>query len=202
MEASEIAALATLASAVSGGIGYLIGMVIKGKKDLRAEARLDDEKAREDARKSREEAREAERKGREEALGEWKAIVTKLEEDIAEEKRENKGLRVQLHALRDKQHADVLSIYAKQLVCERENAELKGEIRLLQSSVARLQTTVGHAQAATIPCLIIAETDGTIRDVSPVSGPLLEWLPKELIGQNLAVIVPPEDVERLGGKAA
>jgi cell division protein FtsB len=134
---------------------------------------------------------------RTDALSEWQSLVMKTEEDVAEQKKENKDLRRQIHTLRDDHHANMLRISIENAQCRQENAELKGEIKLLQTGLQRTQQHVGmEVPGVTGGCLIIAEMDGTIRDASPSTGPVLEWLAPELIGKNLEVLVP-DDIKPL-----
>lgn len=134
------------------------------------------------------------RKGRQErradAIEEWQKYSAKMEQGLQERQQENANLRKQLHTLRDQHYADMIAVHAKQAACEKENTELRGEVKLLQMAMSRVQARVGDTPAQTSPCLIIIETDGTIRDASPATGPVLGWLSTELIGKNVEVVVP------------
>lgn len=152
--------------------------------------------------------RKGSKEKRADAIAEWQKYSAKMEselqeaksrfdEEAQEAKKENANLRRQLHTLRDQHYADTLAIHAKLAACEKDKVEQHGEIKLLQMAVHRVQLRVGDdPPAVSTPCLIIAETDGVIRDASPSTGPILEWLSVELIGRNIEVIVP-EDLRDL-----
>lgn len=138
---------------------------------------------------------------RDDTIAEWanlfETTTKRLQEDIDDGKKENKSMREQMHKLRDKHHEDMLRVTVEAAQCKMENAELRGEIKLLQASMHRLQVAVGDtAPGTSMPCLVIAETDGTIVECSPAVAPVLEWLPTELIGKSLEMIVPEDLRER------
>lgn len=77
--------------------------------------------------------------------------------------------------------------------CEREAAEQRGEIRLMQATIIRLQAATGDQlpeMPNAMPCLIIAGADGVIREASPAIAPVLHWLPRDVRGKSIEVLIP------------
>lgn len=73
----------------------------------------------------------------------------------------------------------------------KENAEQKGEIKLLQATVARLQMVTGdQLTGSSMPGLIVADLRGVIREASPAMLAILHWPPRELVGQSVEKIIP------------
>jgi PAS domain S-box-containing protein len=80
----------------------------------------------------------------------------------------------------------------QEALCQIQLAEMRGEIRLLQATVRRLQEGVGdEAPAVTAAAMITADlAKGIIRQVSPGIGPLLHWTQKDLLGKPVSTLLP------------
>lgn len=82
-------------------------------------------------------------------------------------------------------------IQKENLDCQVEQERLKGEVKLLQSSVQRLQSFTGDvAPGTTVPVVIIADTNGIMRHVSPSIGPMFHYTPNELIKKSIDLLMP------------
>ncbi len=116
---------------------------------------------------------QAQKTKRADALAEWKEIVSQQQVDV------------------DELTQEVRLLQEDRAKCRIENAEMKGEMKLLQATVRRLQGLAGdEAPSVVTPAIIIADLDGTIYDASPAIAPILHWLPKELRGKNVELLVP------------
>ncbi len=171
------AAIGGVVTALLTGAGVLLGKYFEGKKSLTVVSTA--------AQKEQREAREtARRMRRADSLSEWKAIAEKLQEDadtLMKEVRDTKA-----------EHSkEIRQLQADHGKCLVENAKRDGEIRLLEATVRRLQGLTGdEAPSVITPAVIIADLDGTIFDASPAIAPILHWLPKELRGKNVELLVP------------
>lgn len=113
------------------------------------------------------------KQNRADALKEWQEIVKELKEKDATQETEIKELHKAHHK------------------CELENADLKGEIRLMQSTLRRLQIATGDTPpASVIPGAIVADLDGNIKVATPALTLILHWMPNDLKGKNIEMIVP------------
>lgn len=163
-----IIAAGALATAVAGALGTIIGAWSKTKREDRADT-----------------------------IKEWKELTDALQARIDSMADNNLKLAtthaqsmhemtVQLNRLRD-----------SEVECQKNFTEAKTELRILRNDIQRLQGFAGDELPPTIqPGLIIAEMDGTIRIASPTLTPLLHWLPEDLVGQNLEILVPEEYRDR------
>src|SRR5262245_46110562 len=114
----------------------------------------------------------AERQSRADALKEWRELTNQLQRRV------------------DDLSAEVFRLHESNTRCQAENAELRGELKLLQATVHRLQGLAGDEPPATIQSAIItAGLDGVIRQAGPAVTPLLHWLVKELVGKNVEVLI-------------
>jgi PAS domain S-box-containing protein len=118
---------------------------------------------------------EARAKARADALLEWKDWSGHLEERIAVLEVDHRACQQKLG------EADV------------RNTRLEGEIRLLQTTMQRVQRITGDDMPTSLAAVVIADTDGVIRSASPAVGPLLHYLPGELIGKNVSILVSERD---------
>jgi hypothetical protein len=126
------------------------------------------------------EASKGKRLARADAINEWKDLVDNLQKQLNEE-----------HKRGNEQEAQMYNILNNHAKCERENAELRGEIKLLTSDVRRLQLKSDELAPGTVmPALIVATTKGMIVSVMGGISPLLHWLPSDLIKKNIELMIP------------
>jgi PAS domain S-box-containing protein len=93
-----------------------------------------------------------------------------------------------------KQHGElserVYALHQTNAECEKDRAGQAGEIRLLQAAVQRLQAQAGDTLPAVSAAVILADTEGTLRVVSPAISLILHWHPAELVGKNVEKVIP------------
>jgi PAS domain S-box-containing protein len=124
------------------------------------------------------------RKGRADAIEEWKEYADRLERRLDAQDLDIK------HG-REQHEADYRQWAEKQGLCQKEAAELKGDVRLLQATVQRLQGLAkDDAPAVSVPGLIITDISGVIKEFSPSLTPLLHWLPGQVRGKNVSTLAP------------
>lgn len=68
--------------------------------------------------------------------------------------------------------------------------QLSGEIRLMQQSIRHIESHTGLVLPSRMPGLVVADLDGTIKTASPALAPILHFLPQDLIGKNIEIIIP------------
>lgn len=86
---------------------------------------------------------------------------------------------------------ELLTLTREHGKCQAENAEMKGDIRLLRVSIQRLQGITGdEVPQSSVPVIVIADADGLIYVVSPSVAGLLHFLPSELIRKNVETFIP------------
>lgn len=137
---------------------------------------------------------------RADAIDEWKEYAGDLKKQIGDQGTEIRALTAQVFSLHDA-HATAI---ARGSACEARAAALEGEIKLLQTTVQRLQGLAGDdAPAVQSPGVIVAGVDGMIKQVSPSVTPLLHWMAKDLLGKNVELLIPERFLEkhRAGMKA-
>lgn len=127
---------------------------------------------------------------RADTIKEWKETVDALQTITT-------GLRMRA----DLQEKDISTLHKEHAKCMVENAQLNGEIRLMQATIQRLQGITGDDMAgSSIPPIIVADMHGKIKQVSPYVTPLLHYMSSELIGKNVEMLVPLVDRERHNSK--
>lgn len=113
-------------------------------------------------------------------LREWQELVDRLQQRV------------------DTQEKQLYDLAAKQVEClqremehVRREEELKGEVKLLTADVRRLQSRSDDLAPGTVtPTIVTATIEGKIMSVMGSVATLLHWLPNELIGKNLKVLIP------------
>lgn len=131
---------------------------------------------------------EFKRTARTDALNEWQKIVSKQDLQIeAQAKRIGELDRkmsecTQANIEGERHHSETREKLARQ----------EGVVEALTQDVRRLELIAQVAPPPTIaPCVMtISLEDGIIRACSPASGPLLGWLPQDLTGKSVAILVP------------
>jgi PAS domain S-box-containing protein len=172
---TEATLIGVVSALIPAGIGFgaWLNQFLKGRR----EAKIADEKA----------TREAGKEDRKDALLEWKDYVARQDGDIA-----------RLQKRSDDQDALIHELQASERECLRSQIESKekiaiqaGVIERLTGDVRRLQT-LSHSTApgVTLPTIIIAGTDGIIADVTASCGSMFHWLPAELRGKNISLVIP------------
>lgn len=120
------------------------------------------------------------RQSRGDALQEWQVIVNQLRDDNR-----------QIQARCDHQDKEIVGLLKEVRDCETRSSDLRAEVKLLTADVRRLQTRSDELPPATVsPANVTATLDGKIRSVTGGVAPLLHWLPHDLVGQNIDVLVP------------
>lgn len=69
-------------------------------------------------------------------------------------------------------------------------ALLKGELRLIQNTLQRLQQEAGYETPGQLAVTVVINVQGKILDVSPTVSAMLQWIPVDLIGRNITVLMP------------
>ena len=132
---------------------------------------------------------------RTDALEEWQEIAERQQSDldklVAESRAQAANYDARMNALQAGYDARLNDLQAREVECRVKSARQEGEIRLLESTVRRLQRLAGdEAPATTTPGLVIADTRGIIREASPALTPTLHWMPHELRGKSVEVLMP------------
>lgn len=132
------------------------------------------------------------RTDRKDAIGEWK--------DLVETEQKNRVRDVErLQALLDKQDSYIKSLLERAGRAETAEARCQGQVSRLESDIRGMSIELRRLQervwdlppGVTGPCRVIASVpDGIIYEVSPEAGSMFHWLPKDLIGQSIAVLMP------------
>jgi PAS domain S-box-containing protein len=108
--------------------------------------------------------------------------------------KEMENCKAEIKTLKDRETKttdEIINLYKSNSACREENALQKGEIRLLQAALNRLQSHTGtEAPGATVGGIVIADTTGTIKVVSPALAPHLGWLAKDLVGKPIEKMIP------------
>jgi PAS domain S-box-containing protein len=173
MDTGWAIALGSAVTALLSGLAVFYRDWLRDRKDRREM----------DAKKAAGE-QESVRVTRADAISEWKEYADRLEKRLD-------AADADIKHGREQHEADYRQWAEKQGLCQKEAAELKGEVRLLQSVVQRLQGLAkDEAPAVSVPGLIIADVNGTVREFSPSLTPLLHWLPAQMRGKNVSVLVP------------
>lgn len=168
-----VVALSSLVTVVLAGLAVFYRDWLKDRKERREM----------DAKRATGE-QESVRVTRADAISEWKEYADRLEKRLD-------AADADIKHGREQHEADYRQWAEKQGLCQKEAAELKGEVRLLQSVVQRLQGLArDEAPPVSVPGLIIADISGTIKEFSPSLTPLLHWLPGQMRGKNVSVLAP------------
>jgi PAS domain S-box-containing protein len=171
--AGWVVAATALLTAVLGGLAVFWRDWLKDRKDMR------EMEGRRAAGES-----ESVRVERKDALAEWKDYADRLERRID-------AADAEIKLSRERHEADYRAWAKQNADCVAEAAGLKGDVRLLQATVQRLQGLAkDEAPAVSVPGLIIADIGGTIKEFSPSLTPLLHWLPGQVRGKNVSVLAP------------
>lgn len=91
----------------------------------------------------------------------------------------------------DKAEERILALMAREANCLVEVAELRAQLRITDGEVRRVQEKTGTTAPGVIsPVVITADLSGRVYAVSPSSGPMFHYLPGELVGRNIDLIIP------------
>jgi PAS domain-containing protein len=136
----------------------------------------------------------AEREDRSGTIAEWREIAndlqTKLDSSDRAWRERLDGSEKNWQARHDSQQKQIVGLLEGKSDCEKYVAELKGEVRLLQSSMQRVQEHTGTVPLPTLPGLLIFGTDGVVRVSSPAGSAMFDRLPAEVEGQNITTLIP------------
>jgi PAS domain S-box-containing protein len=117
---------------------------------------------------------------RSDALEEWREIANTQQEEMDRRKLEMDAVHKTLH-----------EVQTSEAECRVKVARLEGEIKLLEMTVRRMQRNMGDdLPAITAPGVIVADINGMIQVASPSLTPLLHYLPHELRGKSVEVLMP------------
>jgi PAS domain S-box-containing protein len=118
------------------------------------------------------------------ALQEWQEIAERQQADLDR-------MTLEQRMLRENYERDAREAREREQKCQIQVARMEGDIKLLESTVRRLQRLAGDEPPATIiPGLIVADVRGVIRVASPAITVLLHYLPGELVGKNVEMLMP------------
>jgi PAS domain S-box-containing protein len=110
---------------------------------------------------------------RADAIAEWQRLVDRQQEDINN---------------LEKMYKELLDRVTK---CEVERAELRTELRMQEVVIRRLQVRTGDESPVTIvSAIVVADAHGIIMVSSPALTPILHWLPADLKGKSVEVLMP------------
>lgn len=87
----------------------------------------------------------------------------------------------ELGKLRDQEHD-----------CLRREADLKAEVTALRERMKSVEAATGLTPPPALAGIVVADLKGAIQEYSPALVPILGYLPSEMVGKNVAVLVPPE----------
>ncbi len=128
-----------------------------------------------------------EKQRRVDALAEWKDYCEKLEAKDEDKELQIRDLYNKLFIVQESEKKCIENFQEASIKIARQ----EGVINQLTSDVRRLQAQSGDTHpGVTVPVIIIAGTDGTIVDVTAASGSLFHWLPQELRGKNVELLIP------------
>lgn len=87
----------------------------------------------------------------------------------------------------------VMTAQRNEIECRGTVESLKGELKAALGRIRALEAHTGTgADVSPIPGVVVAKPDGTIVVFGPSLVPILGWLPDEMYGRNISVLVPPE----------
>jgi PAS domain-containing protein len=184
MDASGWVAIGTAIVAILTAIGSIV-MNFQSKRGEIKKSEYELEKAKQD-----------------DAITQWKDLVTEIAENFEKHRtdsdRQKSELQTELNNQRQlftqeiNKHREMIhQLELSHSECRIQNAELKAEVRFLQDAMRRVQGATGtESPASVLPAQITAGLDGIITQASPAVTPLLHYLAKELIGQNVEVLIP------------
>lgn len=84
----------------------------------------------------------------------------------------------------------VFKLQDDSLGCQKREAELKAELVLAVSRIRALENATGAAPPAPLSGIIVADLRGLVREYSPALTPILNYLPREVIGRPIDMLVP------------
>jgi PAS domain S-box-containing protein len=114
-----------------------------------------------------------------------------LKETRLEAIAEYKGLVDQLRAQTNVLQQDMGKLHELHTTCREENAEFRGEIRLLQYTIHRLQVRTGDELPPTLnEAQMLADGEGTITKVNVAAQMLFHYKEQDLVGKNVKVLIP------------
>lgn len=124
--------------------------------------------------------RDVRSQNRTDAMNEMQRVIDLYANDISNLKK------------REMTHSDeIIKLHEQQGACKEENAHLKGEVRLLQSSVQRLQAATGTSPPVAITGgIVVCDMSGNLVSISPALTPHLGWLPKDLRRETIFKLFP------------
>ncbi len=77
--------------------------------------------------------------------------------------------------------------------CRQREADLKMDLDRCASRIRALESFTGSGAApSTVSGIIVADLHGVIKEFSPAVTPILHYLPKEVVGKPISVLVPRE----------
>lgn len=125
------------------------------------------------------------------SIVEYQKIVESYRTELASVRRDHTtevaSIRLELVGLYNRN----TDLTTQNMECEKGQERLRGEIRLLQNSVQRLQAiTPDISPATTTPTIIVASIDGKIRHIGPSVAPMFHWMPNELLAKSIEVLIP------------
>ncbi len=139
------------------------------------------------------------RQTRVDALSEWQQIVDRLQTRADTQEKQLYKMQESNQEC-EKRFTDSERRFSGS---ERKMAEMEGEVKYLQSQLRRLQViTDDTPPGTTSPTMITANSQGLILTVMGGVSPLLHWLPNQLLGRSVEVLIPERlrEAHRLGLK--
>jgi len=113
------------------------------------------------------------KESRADALAEYQALVERMQKEL------------------DAHTAAMAIVQARLTDCEVDRAELRGELKLQATLIRRLQVRTGDEVPPTVlPAVIVCDAQGIIMLASPAITPMLHWLPGELKGKSIDMLMP------------
>jgi PAS domain S-box-containing protein len=76
--------------------------------------------------------------------------------------------------------------------CRQREGELKVELTSTTARIRALETATGTAPPPPLSGIVVADLKGNIREFSPALTPIFQYLPKEVVGKPITMLIPPE----------
>lgn len=132
---------------------------------------------------------EGKREIQRDTIGEYQGIADRQQKEIDENKEEARKSRDAIDGLR----VELTASRVAEAKCQGQVAQLQSDVRTLSNDLRRLQEMANDLPpGVTRPVVIIATITGKILSVSNEVGSMFNWLPKELLGKSIELLMPRE----------
>lgn len=141
--------------------------------------------------------RDQKKQDRIDALEEWKEIAEKAQEridvQITEARAAHERHEKDIAKLQERAEA----AYDREHKCQLVVARMEGELKLQESMIRRLQHKTGDAPPAVVSSgIMVTDQRGIIKTASPALTPIFRYLPNELVGKSVEILIPVRHLEK------